>query len=80
LSEAGENNREGDFFQVERAYSHHIIKEAAPNLVYILSVFLSEKGVHHKRVVYNFLDVIGDIGGVLEIMMITFGFFFYPIS
>lgn len=57
-----------------------LISKANPNLIYILSVFLSERGVRNKRIVYNFLDVIGDMGGVLEIIMIVFGFVFYPIA
>ena len=36
--------------------------------------------MHHKRRVYNFIDFMGDIGGLLEIAMIFFGFFLYPIS
>jgi len=65
---------------VDKFYHNYIVKEAKPNLIYILSVFLSEKGVHHKRIVYNFLDVMGDIGGVFEITMIVFGVVFIPIA
>lgn len=34
----------------------------------------------HVREVYNLLDVMGDIGGILEISMLLFGFFIFPIS
>ena len=29
---------------------------------------------------YNILDVIGDLGGVLEILLMAMGFLIYPIS
>lgn len=76
----GQNSHEGTFFQIDKFYSHEIIKEAKPNQIYIMTVYLSEKGLAHKRVVYNLLDVMGDIGGVFEITMIVFGFMFFPIS
>ena len=39
----------------------------------------SEKRIH-KREVYNFLDFIGDIGGVLEAIIFVFGIFLFPAS
>ena len=29
---------------------------------------------------YNILDVLGDLGGIVEIIMIIFGFLLYPVS
>jgi hypothetical protein len=37
-------------------------------------------GVKHERSVYGFLAMIGDLGGVTEIIMLLFGFFMFPIS
>jgi hypothetical protein len=37
-------------------------------------------GVRHQRKVYDFLDLIGDLGGVFEICSEIFGFFILPIS
>jgi hypothetical protein len=34
----------------------------------------------HTRAIYGFLDLLGDLGGVTEVIMITFGILFYPIS
>jgi hypothetical protein len=36
--------------------------------------------VVHSRKVYNLLDLIGALGGVLEIIVSVLGFFFLPIS
>jgi hypothetical protein len=30
--------------------------------------------------VYNFIDLLGDLGGLTEIVLLTFGFIFFPIS
>ena len=34
----------------------------------------------HTRAIYGFLDLLGDLGGVTEVIMITFGIIFFPIS
>ena len=34
----------------------------------------------HERAVYGSLDLLGDLGGVTEVVMIVFGVFLYPIS
>ena len=41
---------------------------------------LMPESVHHSRVVYNFLDLVGDLGGVLEVILVVFGFFFNRVS
>lgn len=40
----------------------------------------SREEVANSRAVYNFLDLLGDLGGLTECFMITFGFFLLPIS
>ena len=34
----------------------------------------------HKREIFNLLDLVGDLGGVIEVMVLIFGFVFFPIS
>ena len=41
---------------------------------------LDPKGVAHSRKVYALFDILGDLGGVIEVIMIVFGFIFFPIS
>jgi hypothetical protein len=36
--------------------------------------------VSHKRRVYGWLDLLGDLGGVTEVVMIVFGFVLFTIS
>ena len=47
---------------------------------YEIDIFMSQNGVNHKRRVYNMIDFMGDIGGLLEISMIIFGVILFPIS
>ena len=36
--------------------------------------------MNYIREVYNILGVLGDLGGIVEVIMIIFGFFLFPIS
>ena len=38
------------------------------------------ESIKHVRVVYDLLGVLGDLGGVTEVIMLFFGFFLEPIS
>jgi len=62
-------------------FSHpKLNKLGEEDYLYEMSIFLSQEGMEHKRRVYNIIDLMGDIGGVLEIAMIMFGILLYPIS
>ena len=41
---------------------------------------MQDEFIVHTRVAYGTLDVLGDLGGVTEVIMIVFGFLIYPIS
>ena len=34
----------------------------------------------YKRQIYNIFDLLGDLGGVTEVIMLTFGFFLFSLS
>jgi hypothetical protein len=51
-----------------------------PDVVFQYSVFLDEEVVNHQRQTYSLLDVLGDLGGATEVIIIVFGFIMYPIS
>ena len=36
--------------------------------------------MNHERAIYSLLDLLGDLGGVTEVMMIVFCFVILPIS
>ena len=48
--------------------------------LFIMAVRLDQIGVSENRSVYGWLDVLGDLGGVMEIILLAFGFFLYPFS
>ena len=39
-----------------------------------------EESIFHKRVDFNIFDLIGELGGVIEVFIIVFGIFLYPVS
>lgn len=45
-----------------------------------MEVQLDQSGVLEKRRKYALLDLLGDLGGVLEVILLAFGFFLLPLS
>ena len=51
-----------------------------PNKFFILTITFSEQREYYERNVYNIVELLGDLGGVLEIMIGFVGIFVYPIA
>lgn len=43
-------------------------------------IYLTNKVSIHKRKIYDIVQLLGDLGGVTEVFLITMGFFLFPIS
>lgn len=43
-------------------------------------MMLEAEDIRHTREIYSLFDILGDLGGVTEVIMLLFGFFLYPIS
>lgn len=43
-------------------------------------VWLMSEVITHARKIYGFIDLLGDLGGVTEVIMLVFGFFLFPVS
>jgi hypothetical protein len=43
-------------------------------------ISLSKERSVHQREIYGILDVIGDLGGVLDVIIFIFGLLLFPIS
>lgn len=43
-------------------------------------IWLQAEQQSHERSIYGWIDLLGDLGGVTEVIMICFGFFLFPIS
>ena len=76
----GQLSEEGTFFQIARTLNRPSARVAVPDHVYSNQLFLQPEQVLHQRSIYGVIDLLGDLGGVTEVIMILFGFFLYPIS
>ena len=48
--------------------------------LYQTVLYRDNSQVLHERAVYGFLDLLGDLGGVMEIILLCFGIFLSPLS
>ena len=48
--------------------------------LFSMYVYLTQESVAHKREVFNLLDLFGELGGVIEVFIISLGIFLYPIA
>ena len=56
------------------------VRDLSGNLLYSSSVLLMNEQYKLTRQIYNVFDLLGDLGGVTEVIMLCFGFFLYSIS
>ena len=68
------------FFQIGKKIQKNINIDKEPHKLMTSIFFLSSISKMHERKVYSFLELIGDLGGVLEILLLIFGIFINPIS
>ena len=50
------------------------------DILYRANVWLAAESNKHTRGMYNALDLLGDLGGVTEVIMIFFGFILTSVS
>ena len=53
---------------------------AMKNSFYQTILFMDQTTMMHGRRIYSLFDLLGDLGGVTEVIMLCFGFMLYPIS
>ena len=73
-------NYEGSFYQLGKILATESHPDANEGMIFNMVVYLQPEGVRHRREVYNVLDLIGDLGGVMEVFHVLFGLFINPIS
>ena len=76
----GQETQGGSFYTVGTKNNIRALPDEFPERLFTMNVFLNEEGVKYTREVYTILDVLGDLGGIVEVIMIIFGFFLFPIS
>jgi len=57
-----------------------VISANPDDYLYISQIYLDQQGAIHKRKIFNFFDLLGVMGGVLEVIVFIFGFLMFPIS
>ena len=76
----GQTSYTGTFYQIGFTYNRNFIKEVQKNEAFVHIWWLQQELVAHSRQVYSLLDLLGDLGGVTEVVMILFGFLLFAVS
>jgi hypothetical protein len=72
---------EGTFFDLGLAsFFTFPTQSANPLSLGEVQIFLDSIQIDHERTIYNFLDLMGDLGGVMEVFTLVFGIFIFPVS
>jgi len=77
LSEPDEH---GEFYDLSETEIYNTYKKLSPNKIYEVHLQLQSQQVRNDRKVYSLLELIGDLGGVFEIIILTLNFLMLPIS
>ena len=70
----------GTFYTHRRTISYEKDKDVDPLLLYESQFWLSETTEVYNRQIYGWFDLLGDMGGVTDAMVLLFSFIFCPIS
>ncbi len=65
--------REETFYRLEKTET--TFSAVNPNAIFALGVVSSTTSMSHSRSIYNFLDFLGDIGGLLDALKLIAGAF-----
>ena len=71
---------EGSFFQIGRQFLGKQALLVEPGLYFKSSIWMECLNFSHFRHSFDLIDVFSDIGGILEMFVLIFGFLVYPIS
>lgn len=80
VPQLGQTSYDGTFFQVGDRVKRYQHPDMEPGLLYNTMFYMQDEYMEHSREAYGTLDLLGDLGGVTEVIMIVFGFLIYPIS
>ena len=69
-----------DFDQIASTTIGRSKQKPALDLVFSANVLIERKAMMHIRQCYSLLDMLGDLGGATEVILIIFGVIFYPIN
>ena len=78
--------RESDFYDVSKILKTETDISSYSGLgfmekvLFSTTLYIDTQAINHKRDIYNLLDLLGDLGGVTEVIMICLGIFINPVS
>ena len=83
----GQYSYKGYFYNIGKMVPKQLIKqgldeisEETKEIIFSSVTWLNNESTKFSRQVYNIFDLLGDLGGVTEVIMITFGFFLFSVS
>ena len=76
----GELSYEGYFWEVSQKVQKNELREANPNYFFHTQVVLEPEQQVHGRGVYGIIDLLGDLGGQIEIYLFVFGWIMFALS
>ena len=76
----GQYTHSGNFFKIGKIIPRNARLPDHSKKIYSTNIYLSSTNKIYNRKIYDILDLIGDIGGVTEVVMMVFGVFMYPIT
>jgi len=72
---------EGNFFDIgSKKLEEYIQQDQYPNTLFTFALFMAETKLSHSRKAYGLLDLMGDMGGIIEVLTFGCSFFINPIS
>ena len=76
----GQISKEGSFFQVHESLTRFKYEGDSGGLLLEHVLYLSRTMVTHKRKIYDIVALLGDLGGVTEVITLAMGILLFPIS
>lgn len=76
-----EPDLEGEFYSLRSASTEHINPNVnTQNAIFHMYLKLSHVEYKYERIIYTIWDVLGDLGGVADVVLTLLGFFMIPYS
>ena len=69
----GQYTHIGEFYDVHNVLPSKVTHKIMPKTLFNTRIWLDSTMTTSNRSIYHFLDVLGDMGGVLEILIVVFG-------
>ena len=71
---------EGHFYQFGEIINRPMHPNKVKGELLSVNLYLKSESIFHVREVFTLFDLVGDLGGVIEVLIITLGILLYPIS